>query len=346
MNITRLKEARTIEDNKRVRLKEAGNIYEVMCSETKSHGGYIRKVSKDEYIDIRSGEVKNFSHIENRSQDLSNVAKSLAQGRDLLNANITDVTRCRWITLTYRENMTDQKRLLRDFQIFVRACRKRYGHFEYIIAAEPQGRGAWHLHCVFIFDHTAPYMENAVVAELWKQGFVTVKRLDDVDNVGAYLTAYLGDLDLSECEAQNIRGTVKEVEYTDENGLKQTKKYIKGARLHLYPPGMHIFRWSQGIKKPIISEVAYSEAKEKISGATLTFSKSVSVDDDVNDYHNTLTYEYYNRARTNCRDKSSDFVSQISRKEEVLSDKSCLFDVDIDKFINAENKVEFILNAR
>ena len=26
-------------------------------------------------------------------------------------------------------------------------------------------------------------MENKVVADLWKQGFVTVKRLDDVDNV-------------------------------------------------------------------------------------------------------------------------------------------------------------------
>lgn len=299
MNIKKLDEVKPIDEHKRVRFKEAGNILEVMASDTRSRGGYTKKVSKDCYIDTRTGELKNFSHIENRSQDLSNVAKSLAQGRDLLNANITDVSCCRWITLTYAENMTDPKRLLRDFQVFVRSCRKRYGHFEYIIAAEPQGRGAWHLHCVFIFDHTAPYMENSVVADLWKQGFVTVKRLDNVDNVGAYLTAYLGDMDLSECNGKTPKGSIKEVEFTDENGQKQTKKYIKGARLYLYPSGMHIFRWSQGIVKPTISEMSYREAKEKIGEATPTFSKSVSVDDEVNDYHNTLTYEYYNRIRTN-----------------------------------------------
>lgn len=299
MDIERLKEVEKIDEYKRVRLKEAGNILEVMCSDTRSRGGYIRKVSKDSFIDCRTGELKEFNHIENRSQDLNNVAKSLSLGRDILNANITDVSKCRWLTLTYAENMTDPKRLLLDFQHFNRRCRKKYGHYEYITAAEPQGRGAWHLHVVLVFKDTAPYMENSIVADCWKQGFVTVKRLDDVDNVGAYLTAYLGDMELSECEVNNKRGNVKEVEFTDENGKKQTKKYIKGARLHFYPSGFHIFRWSKGVKMPIVSEMPYREAKEKISGATLTFSKTISLCDEVNGYKNKLTYEYYNRIRTN-----------------------------------------------
>ena len=93
---------------------------------------------------------------------------------------------------------------MRDFRHFNTRCREIFGHYEYITAAEPQGRGAWHLHCVFIFAGKAPYMENAVVRDCWKQGFVTVKRLDDVDNVGAYLTAYLGDMELSEASKADM----------------------------------------------------------------------------------------------------------------------------------------------
>lgn len=190
---------------------------------------------------------------------------------------------------------------MRDFRHFNTRCREIFGHYEYITAAEPQGRGAWHLHCVFIFAGKAPYMENAVVRDCWKQGFVTVKRLDDVDNVGAYLTAYLGDMELAEASKADMAVSyskgIKEVEYEDENGVKQTKKYIKGARLCMYPPGFHIFRWSKGIKKPDISVVEYKRAKEKASSAKLTFTKTVALEDPESDFKNTLQYEYYNSMR-------------------------------------------------
>lgn len=147
----------------------------------------------------------------------------------------------------------------------------------------------------------APYMENAVVRDCWKQGFVTVKRLDDVDNVGAYLTAYLGDMELSEASKADMAVSyskgIKEVEYEDENGVKQTKKYIKGARLCMYPPGFHIFRWSKGIKKPDVSVVEYKKAKEKASSGKLTFTKTVALEDPESDFKNTLQYEYYNSMR-------------------------------------------------
>ena len=204
MEIKKLDCPVSISDSALVRLKEMGNITEIMFSEKRSRGGYITKIDKDHYVDNRTGELFEFTHLENRAQDLANVAKSLAQGRDILNANITDVSRCRWVTLTYAENMTDPKKLLFDFQNFNKRCRAIFGNYEYITAAEPQGRGAWHLHCVFIFSGKAPYMDNAVVRDCWKQGFVTVKRLDDVDNVGAYLTAYLGDMELSEASKTDM----------------------------------------------------------------------------------------------------------------------------------------------
>ena len=295
--VERLKGCVEIDPEHLVRLTEAGNITEIMYSEKRSRGGYIAKIDKDSYMDKRTGEVKAFEHIENRSQDLDNVAKSLKRLRDLLNANITDTSKCRWVTLTYKENMTDPQKLRIDFAHFNERLRKIYGRYEYITAAEPQGRGAWHLHCVLIFPDRAPYMANETVAQVWNKGFVTVKSLDSVDNVGAYLTAYLGDMELDDMQGmdmpESLKG-LKEITYEDSNGDTQTKRYIKGARLSMYPPKFNIYRKSKGIKEPTVTVVPYQQAKEKVCSAKQTFQKTVALEDTDKGYQNVLQYEYYN----------------------------------------------------
>lgn len=295
MKINKLDSPVFICDNSTVRLKEMGNITEIMYSDKRSYGGYITKLDKDYYLDNRTGEVISFKHIENRSQDVANVAKSLKMLRDLINTNVTDVSCCRWLTLTYADNMTDPKKLLSDFRNFNTRLRSIFGHYEYITASEPQARGAWHLHVLLIFKSIAPYMANDIVRNCWKQGFVSVKSLDNIDNVGAYLTAYLGDMELSEAIENNLdTQSVKAVEVIDDSGVKQTKKYVKGARLYMYPAGFHLYRFSKGIKKPTVSRVSYKKAKEKVSSAKLTYSKTVVLEDPATDFKNTLQYEYYN----------------------------------------------------
>lgn len=288
----------TIDPHKSVRLKECGHIIEIMSRDRQGRSKpSTLKISGEEYIDTRTGEVKAFKHQTSRADNLQSVARSLSLGRDMLNANIDDVSHCRWLTLTYAENMTDPKRLQYNFKHFNERCRERFGHYEYITAAEPQARGAWHLHVVLIFPHKAPFMANDVVADFWKQGFVTVKRLDNVDNVGAYLTAYLGDMELDEANSIGIaHGEVKTVEF-EEEGERKTKRYIKGARLHMYPPKFNIFRYSRGCKKPTITHTEYQKAKEKACGGTQTFSKAVNLVDDTSSYTDTLIYEYYNTKR-------------------------------------------------
>ena len=101
-----------------VRVKEMGNVVEVMYSERTNRKIFIKKISDNEYIDLRTGEVKECKKIDNRAQNLNSVRQSLCRLRDLLNTNITDVKKCRWVTLTYAENMTDPKRLYEDFKKF------------------------------------------------------------------------------------------------------------------------------------------------------------------------------------------------------------------------------------
>ncbi|MBO4869427.1 MAG: hypothetical protein J5585_06920 [Clostridia bacterium] len=233
---------------------------------TREHFGHkahtTRKLSADEYVDTRNGEIKQFNHHNNRGADIRSVKRSLGHARDLINTNITDTRRCRFLTLTYAENLTGTERLYLDFKHFVERCRRRYGYFEYISIPEPQGRESWHIHCFFIFKDIAPFMENSIVASFWKDGFVYITKLDGVDNVGAYLTSHLSDIELTDDTEDKYDGQIKTV-YYEENGEKKSKRFIKGARLHLYPPGFNIFRCSRGIKKPTVEEMSYHDAKEK-----------------------------------------------------------------------------------
>ncbi|MGB9133455.1 MAG: hypothetical protein WCB90_12745, partial [Methanosarcina sp.] len=124
-----------------------------------------------------------------------------------------------------------------------------------------------------------------------------------IDNVGAYLTAYLGDMEISEfknmsdVEKNNFRGYgFKELE-VEENGKKVSKAIIKGGRLHLYPPKFNLYRCSKGIEKPKVSYEEEFQAQKKISAATLTFERTIKITDTNSSYDNTINYRYYNLKR-------------------------------------------------
>ena len=87
-----------------------------------------------------------------------------------------------------------------------------------------------------------------------------------MDNVGAYLTAYLGDMDVNDAFKNNSdeiqrcldgSATIKSVEIDGDK-----KYYIKGARLSLYPANFNMYRCSRGIKRPV-EYMDYLENAEK-----------------------------------------------------------------------------------
>ena len=314
-------EIKRLEENVRpgrgdvVRIKEMGNIVELMYQEKRNKVNVIKKLNANQYVDIRTGEVKEFVHIENRAQAINDVRKSLGRLRDYINTNVTDISKCKWVTLTYKENMTDTKKLYTDFDKFNKRMKyylsKQGYKYEYIVAMEPQGRGAWHCHLLMIFDKKAPYIKNdsedskeITMSYLWGNGYTKTKKLDgNVDNLGAYLTAYLADMELQEtADAGLIRYAVdgkysiSEVEI-EEDGKKVTKAFIKGLRMVMYPPKFNIYRCSRGIKKPEITYDSEIRAQKKISAATLTFERTIKLVDNDSDYSNTINYRYYNKIR-------------------------------------------------
>ena len=187
-----------------------------------------RKLSQNKMVDIMTGEIIEVENSKNRGEQLWSLGSSIRRLRMIINANFFGEPNELFITMTYAENMQDIKRLYRDFKNFYDRLKRRYKEykFEYINAIEPQLRGAWHIHLLLkAMNVQYLYIPNDEIAELWRYGFTKTKRIENVDNIGAYLSAYLTNL--------------------EDGG--------KGARLYLYPPGMNLYRCSRGIKRPEIA---------------------------------------------------------------------------------------------
>jgi hypothetical protein len=266
----------------------------------------IEKLSADAYVDKRTGEIKNFQHKESRINDKASVAQSLARLRELINCNLTNPNNALWVTLTYAENITTDNtvRLYEDYRRFwQRFCYylNKQGHpkAEYLIAAEPTAKSVWHLHCLFCFPTKAPFIPNEDMARIWKQGFTKTQSLKGIDNVGLYLTAYLGDMELPEALNAGItKGkNICEVETTDKQGKKQKKAIIKGARLAMYPANFKMYRTSRKIKRPIIFTTTEEKAQEIIGNAPQIYEKTISITDEVGEVKNIINYRQYNKAK-------------------------------------------------
>ena len=319
----------------KVKVTTMGNVVNVKYVQRRNDRATIKKVDEDHYMVIKSGEIREYSHTENRSQNTKGVRESLVNLRAILNTNVLDVSKCRWVTYTYQENMMDTERLYEDFKRFMKELRKwgktkGYDNIEYIIACEPQLRGAWHIHAVMIFDKKAPYIPNVVpqiydkdktfkqnlkalkkhkdfnspLLELWGHGWVTVRPLKDIDNVGAYLSAYMCDIKMDE-ETENMDMSGYEIvdkPITGADGKIESKKFAKGARLHLYPTNFNIWRTSRGIKKPDIEYMSNYKAQKKVSSGKLTYESTIQLTAEDDSFTNIINNKYYNLVRANSQD--------------------------------------------
>lgn len=282
-----------------------GHIYEICYLQKKNNKITTKLLDKDHYIYLDTGEIFECNHIDNRAESKFQVGQSLKRLRDYINTNVLDPNNCKWVTLTYAKNMQDTKKLYNDFKNFIRRFKEQYGHIEYIVAMEPQARGAWHCHCIILFDKVAPFIPNATIEKLWQQGFTKTTKLDNIDNIGAYLTAYLGDMEfteenIQELEKQGLKVSqmaLKEVNEIEGIKLNEPKSFIKGGRLYMYPPKFNLYRISRGIKKPKKEYYSYHVAKEKAGLTEPTYSKGISLSDTDNSFTNKIIYEYYNTKR-------------------------------------------------
>ena len=97
-----------------VKVTEMGNVIEVQYMSRRNTKQTIQMLpGGEEFVICATGEVKEVKHHETRKDNKKGLYRTFAKARGIINANVTDVEKVRWCTLTYAENMTDTKQLRR-----------------------------------------------------------------------------------------------------------------------------------------------------------------------------------------------------------------------------------------
>jgi hypothetical protein len=216
---------------------QGGKFADVVFQQRKPRQG-IKKLNKYEYVELDTGEIKNFN-LSDKKDNLRSLQMTFKRLVELIRCNFTsDDSRQLFITLTYKQNMTDKNRLYQDYDKFYKRLKYKFKehNFEYITVAEPQARGAWHFHIMLKSDKKL-FIEDKVIRKMWKNGITQTTRLK-AEDVGRYYVAYFTNM-----KTEDIPN-LSEKE-------KQQKKYVKGSRLKYYPKNFKFYRCSRGLKKPV-----------------------------------------------------------------------------------------------
>lgn len=287
-----------------VRVTQMGHIIEVQHMAKMNRTCHITRLDADHYMVNETGEVLEYKKSENRGENLNSLRQTFKRLRYLINNNFSGKPNELFVTFTFAKDSFDTGMIYEDFKNFMKRLRYRFKGqttIDYLNVVEPHGSGQWHSHMLLRFnDLESVYIEHQELASLWGQGFIKIKALKDVDNIGAYVSAYLSDLEVPddfEPKSDVTEVTVKKVDGRE-------KKFIKGGRLQFYPPGMNLYRKSKGIVMPEREDMAYKDAKKIAGSAKPHYKKSYTVETD--DFTNTITYEEYNTKRRQGNSRQTD----------------------------------------
>lgn len=247
--------------------------YRMMTRER--HEMPIVNLSKDEYLLKKTGEVRKKVHAETKGQTISSVKRAFSRLYDICECNYESNDQVLFLTLTYSQMMEDEKRLRLDVAVFNKALKRMGYEYRYVWVPEKQGNGRWHVHMIMFFDDKAPWLTNALLDSAWKKGFWNLKRdFSDVRNLAAYICA-----DLSWSDGGD------------------THKVNKVNRLMGYSAGLHLYRCSKNIRRPVESDISYDDYLSEEKGIMI-YDKAYTVvtDQDYKCTYRYASYEKKNRA--------------------------------------------------
>jgi hypothetical protein len=235
------------------KLIKSGNVYEIVTYEK-----FVRVGEQTNNVHGRSVRANEESKPVHRKDTLRKAKTSI---RRLINSNID-----RWgettkfLTLTFAENIQDIKEANYEFKKF----RQRLEYelkvkLKYVTVIEFQKRGSIHYHTVFF---NLPYVKNEDLAAIWRQGFIRINKVNDVDNIGAYVTKYM----------------------TKEQQDKEKEDRLVGQKSYFTSRGL--FKPEETVNKKEIEEMAVSLSQHKVYESTFE-----------NEHLGVITYRQYNTKR-------------------------------------------------
>lgn len=164
------------------------------------------------------------------------VRRARQEVRRIVNANVGaygEQLTAKFITLTFGDNVTDLDKANYELKKFIQRLNylvfgTKVANLRYTAVPEFQKRGAVHYHVVI---YNLPYIKADVIEKVWGNGFIKINKIDDVDNVGAYICKYMvKDLDDERLRGRkcyfNSRGLFKPVVIEDEKKTETIKQSL------------------------------------------------------------------------------------------------------------------------
>ena len=207
----------------------SGDVIEIYRYERGFFKGFINERGR-----AGNGSITEEQRERNREVSLMRASRDL---RRTVNANVWAYGKhCppKFLTLTFGDNITDLDVAHYEYKKFIKRLNykvygKKCSYLKYTAVPEFQERGAVHYHVIF---YNLPYTKADVIAKVWGNGFIKINKIDDVDNIGAYVCKYMvKDLDDERLRGRkcyfNSRGLKKPIEvFLDYDKLENIKKSL------------------------------------------------------------------------------------------------------------------------
>lgn len=202
-------------ENVKTKMVISGKVIELYEYENGYLKGYQDKTGKTGRLLGAESENK----LDNRAKVMQRAKTDV---RRLINSNADDLTK--FLTLTFKENVTDLDYCHNEFKKYIKRLKYNYGDFKYIVVVEFQERGAVHYHMLC----SLPYVKWKQLLDIWGNGSVHITRIDRVTNLGAYVTKYMQkDIADSRLEKRKCyftsRNLYKPIEITQKKEIEQLR---------------------------------------------------------------------------------------------------------------------------
>lgn len=204
----------------------SGKQIEVYEYENEVIYGYkdVKKTSRGRSV-VASDENKEI----NRDKVLQRARRDL---RRIINSNCEEYSK--FVTLTFADNVDDLDYCNNEFKKFIKRLNYYYKiKLKYSTVIEFQKRGALHYHCIFY--NLTQKLDLNVFSKIWGNGFVKVNKIDNIDNVGAYICKYMTKTDDDRLFGRkmyfNSRGLKKPTEIKDKKIVEALASSLQSDNL-------------------------------------------------------------------------------------------------------------------
>ena len=240
----------------------------------------IKRISKDEYVKVETGEVFKYNTNANKTDNTVSIKKSLKNLRKLILNNFVEFESI-FITLTYKDEMFDFTQAVQDYTKFFESLKKHYKHYnlKYLRIIEPTDKGNWHIHVLLKSAEKVDkfYISQETVQNIWNHGSVKVEQIHNIEGLANYFCTYSND----------------DKALTEKAKPKHVKKQ---ERWKYYPYRARIFAKSNDIVYPKTVKAKRGQVNEllkdykRVSASTLTVK-----DSETGRVVNTVNYEHYKK---------------------------------------------------